>query len=48
METTTGPSFEIQQVSVEAVKIAMHNIDTNKVTGIDLIPPRTLQHSASL
>ena len=47
-ETTTGPSFEIQQVSVEAVKIALQNIDTNKATGIDLIPPRALQHAASV
>ena len=46
-ETTTGPSFEIKQVSVEAVKIALQNIDTNKATGIDLIPPRALQHAAS-
>ena len=36
-ETTTGPSFEIQQVSVEAVKIALQNIDTNKATGIDAL-----------
>ena len=47
-ETTTGPSFEIQQLSVEAVKIALQNIDTNKATGIDLIPPRALQHAASV
>eukprot|EP00800_Vazella_pourtalesii_P018358 TRINITY_DN586_c0_g1_i1.p1 TRINITY_DN586_c0_g1~~TRINITY_DN586_c0_g1_i1.p1 ORF type:complete len:198 (+),score=13.71 TRINITY_DN586_c0_g1_i1:428-1021(+) len=47
-ETTTGPSFEIQQVSVEAVKIALQNIDTNKATGIDLIPPRPLPYAASM
>ena len=47
-ETTTGPSFEIQQVSVEAVKIALQNIDSNKATGIDLIPPRPLPYAASM
>ena len=47
-EATTGPSFVIKQVSVEAVKIALQNINTNKATGIDLIPPRALQHAASV
>ena len=48
LEATTGPSFEIKQVSVEAVKIALQNINTDKATGIDLIPPRALQHAASV